>query len=446
MNTPTLNWISFLALIVPLITAQFFFVFLIYLTIMRRRIQRQYRYYSIFLVAMIVFLGGNSFALLPLNIHPAVILYIRMGVLFALGFPSLIVAMSQHSGQSLSTGRITLTYGSGLFLASVYIVFSDIAWSTVFGDNNMLLGVYFRKYGIHFIYSHVIQIVAVILLLMLPALLQLKRVWGRSSNGRTFIYGILLFGFFMIVGTLTKQWWIYYSGSLLSALIWGTVVYQDLHDIKSQSTLLKEELRLIVNSDQAAVAPELANLVKDLESLSAGNLDTYKMSVREILAMLTNATIDAGGDVDSLVERHLEKNRKVDSAKDLKLISEIVSNEVSELSEIITAIPETRNSIFIKRAKAYLHENFDADLSIEDLCNDLKVSRSYLMAAFKESEGKTINQYLTQLRVKRAIVLLKTKSVTQTAFEVGYNNSNYFSTVFKKITGKTPSQYQKHDA
>ncbi|WP_143873175.1 helix-turn-helix domain-containing protein [Catenovulum sediminis] len=55
----------------------------------------------------------------------------------------------------------------------------------------------------------------------------------------------------------------------------------------------------------------------------------------------------------------------------------------------------------------------------------------------------SINQYLIDVRINKSKDLLITMSVTETAFEVGFNNSAYFSTVFKKQTGKTPKEYQQ---
>lgn len=65
------------------------------------------------------------------------------------------------------------------------------------------------------------------------------------------------------------------------------------------------------------------------------------------------------------------------------------------------------------------------------------------MRRFKQETGQTVNQHLTQVRIENAKRLLASISVTETAFEVGFNDSNYFSTVFKKQTGHTPNGFKK---
>jgi two-component system response regulator YesN len=73
------------------------------------------------------------------------------------------------------------------------------------------------------------------------------------------------------------------------------------------------------------------------------------------------------------------------------------------------------------------------------------VSVSYLTKQFRESGSQSINQYLTEVRLKKAGELLEhsEESITQIAFLVGYKDSNYFSTVFSKTFGVSPKVYRE---
>ncbi|WP_374761402.1 helix-turn-helix domain-containing protein [Pseudoalteromonas sp. MM1] len=71
-------------------------------------------------------------------------------------------------------------------------------------------------------------------------------------------------------------------------------------------------------------------------------------------------------------------------------------------------------------------------------------SRSHTVkVVFKQLTASTINQYLADVRINQAKLLLLTKTVTETAYAVGFNNSAYFSTVFKKHTQLSPKEYQQ---
>ena len=66
------------------------------------------------------------------------------------------------------------------------------------------------------------------------------------------------------------------------------------------------------------------------------------------------------------------------------------------------------------------------------------------MALFKKETGKTFNTYLTEYRVQKAIDLIKTNKykIYEISKMVGYGDANYFSQIFKRITGKTPKNYK----
>ena len=182
----------------------------------------------------------------------------------------------------------------------------------------------------------------------------------------------------------------------------------------------------------------MEKLLVDLEDLSDGNLEVYKLRLREILSRLTDATIEAGGDSGELVERVAERSREIDAESDAENLRQIVRAEAEELSEMVRPKNPT-----VGKARTYIEEHFDADFSIDELAGELGISKAHLMREFKKENGQTLNQYLTAFRIEKAKMFLTDRNITETAFDVGYNDPNYFSTVFKKQTGMTPGEYKK---
>ena len=93
----------------------------------------------------------------------------------------------------------------------------------------------------------------------------------------------------------------------------------------------------------------------------------------------------------------------------------------------------------------YLEEHMTSDVSLEDLAHLLHVSSPYLSKVFKEQYGTTLTGYHTGLRLSEAKTLLVKGGMTikDIGFQVGYQDPNYFVRIFKKVTGYTPSEYQK---
>jgi len=99
----------------------------------------------------------------------------------------------------------------------------------------------------------------------------------------------------------------------------------------------------------------------------------------------------------------------------------------------------------IRQAVEYLETHYhDPDLSIQTVCRELNISASHFSAQFKRLTGKTFVEYLTSLRIQQASMLLKTTNLCayEIAEQIGYEDSHYFSQVFKKHTGMTIREYR----
>ena len=84
------------------------------------------------------------------------------------------------------------------------------------------------------------------------------------------------------------------------------------------------------------------------------------------------------------------------------------------------------------------------DLSLEDVAEAINVSSFYLSRLFKEVKGENYINYLTDLRMKKARELLKNPriSIKEISSEVGFNDQNYFSRIFKNKFGMTPTEFR----
>lgn len=96
-------------------------------------------------------------------------------------------------------------------------------------------------------------------------------------------------------------------------------------------------------------------------------------------------------------------------------------------------------------AVRYFHENYNKPISIEDFANTHHMSVSWFIRNFKEYTQSTPTQYLLSLRISNAQTLLETSNynVTEIAEIVGYDNPLYFSRIFKKQSGMSPSEFRK---
>lgn len=94
--------------------------------------------------------------------------------------------------------------------------------------------------------------------------------------------------------------------------------------------------------------------------------------------------------------------------------------------------------------KDYLDLHFTDKIALEDLAHIFYINKFYLTRVFKEQFGVTINNYIIQLRITNAKQLLRfsDQTIDEIALECGYDDSNYFSRLFKKVEGLSPSEYR----
>ena len=100
----------------------------------------------------------------------------------------------------------------------------------------------------------------------------------------------------------------------------------------------------------------------------------------------------------------------------------------------------------INKATLYFNEHYSEDISIDEYAQNNHVSVSWFIRNFKQCTGSTPMQYILSKRIYNAEILLhdSTYNVTEIAEIVGYDNPLYFSRIFKKLKGISPSEYRKN--
>ena len=141
-----------------------------------------------------------------------------------------------------------------------------------------------------------------------------------------------------------------------------------------------------------------------------------------------------------LWSRLLDRNCPLEKAKEMLLNLSL---------QIRASLAQRRNSgakNLAEAAKQYIQANYqNPDLSVETICSELHISQSYFSNLFKQETGKSCIQYLTSVRMDRAVELLRTTDdrTYLVAQKVGYDDANYFSYVFKKQFGISPTQFRE---
>lgn len=122
-------------------------------------------------------------------------------------------------------------------------------------------------------------------------------------------------------------------------------------------------------------------------------------------------------------------------------IMSIVENKKNIVQEKIN-----RNNSMVNSILEYIHSNY-ADISgLDDIANEIHITKQYMCQLFKKHTLVTVSDYLNNVRINNACEMLRSSdmNITETAMQCGYNSPMYFCKVFKKIVHMTPNEYKKH--
>ncbi|MDX8360959.1 response regulator [Cytobacillus sp. IB215316] len=99
----------------------------------------------------------------------------------------------------------------------------------------------------------------------------------------------------------------------------------------------------------------------------------------------------------------------------------------------------------IQQIKQYIIEHSHKEISLDKIAHKVGLSPIYISKMFKEQLGVNYISFLTECRIEKAKKLMMNpdKSLKEITFEVGYHDPNYFSKVFKKLCGASPTEYRK---
>lgn len=212
---------------------------------------------------------------------------------------------------------------------------------------------------------------------------------------------------------------------------------------------------------------------------------TYRLEAGDCFLLIPNVPILYQSDVldpwvyywigfEGMDARQLMKLCNIDSSSPtlrfepveelVSIIRPLISLNAASISDTYTALgqfyllcsklmqcnvkikPLSSKEYYVKQAISLIQDSYYKDISVQDISNTIGLDRTYLYRVFKEINGITIQQYITNLRLKRACHFLVSSSFSfsEIAYYCGYSSEQYFSMAFKKQMGIAPSAYRKN--
>lgn len=171
----------------------------------------------------------------------------------------------------------------------------------------------------------------------------------------------------------------------------------------------------------------------------------YQIMIMEIVVGVLKLASGYHVNVEGIFGEQFDIYQEMQQFETLEEMGDWIYNLCIWLRTSIRREKKDSTKLLMDSAKQFIHENYsDATLSVKVLCNRLNVSAAYFSTVFKRETGKNFVEYLTDIRLETARELLNNtddKTYVISA-KVGYLEPNYFSYVFKKKYGIAPSKYR----
>ena len=211
--------------------------------------------------------------------------------------------------------------------------------------------------------------------------------------------------------------------------------------------LLHQErlLNAVGSGDPEKATASFQRLLEALPPLSGEIAPLRRLRLSEITVLAAEQAVRAGvarAEIRKLsdgVRQTLEQLRTTDE------MIRAVQETIVKLADLVDNPPTVLEDARIQRAKDFIEEKYAEPMTLDEVARAACVSPSYFRKIFKEATDTTFSAYLNRTRIEKACELLRDpeRTVTDVAFSVGFSDSNYFSTVFKKHTGESPREYRK---
>lgn len=153
---------------------------------------------------------------------------------------------------------------------------------------------------------------------------------------------------------------------------------------------------------------------------------------------------------DGLLSRMLSEHAKIDEYSGPFIstyLQEVLLTLMrhSVLAEQDPGLLNARDAEILLATK-YIYNNFKKHLTLEEVSAVASLSPTYFSKKFKQTTGMGFKEYLNYVRLKyaRTALLTTDSSITDIALEYGFNDSNYFKDLFKKVYGKSPREFRKN--
>lgn len=196
--------------------------------------------------------------------------------------------------------------------------------------------------------------------------------------------------------------------------------------------------------DYAATIKELEHCFAILSFLRPSISEVKKQMNHFVYSILNRNSafipvISTSKFTDYDIFEHIEKSES------LSVLQKHLYSSINYLIGELVQSMENKDDYVIQKAKEYIHNNYQDNLTLNDVATHVFLSENYFSTLFSQKTGTTFRNYLRGFRIEKAKELLTTTNlrIYEVAQQTGYNEHSHFVRAFKALTGQSPGDYRQ---
>jgi two-component system response regulator YesN len=229
----------------------------------------------------------------------------------------------------------------------------------------------------------------------------------------------------------------------------GAGIAETIHEQKArgakgaQAFELEKDLIFAVKTGDQLGARKILNEILGIIYFEDTSFKVKKSRIVALTALLSRAAIEAGADLETIFGIENSYLIEIQGMNDLMELSWSLVPVLEGFIESTFGSRSLKNRDLIHKAVNFIRTHYREDLVLEDAAREVGLHPTYFSKVFKEEMGLSFTDYLSQVRVEAAKILMQSDySLAEISQMVGFNDQSYFSKVFKKYTGESPHRWR----
>ena len=209
----------------------------------------------------------------------------------------------------------------------------------------------------------------------------------------------------------------------------------------------KKLVEMIRRGDRAGAAELINHLLAALYLADAGDLQRLRQGTTDLVTLFSRAAIDGGADARVIFGEKRALDRRISALRSLDELARYLVSVFNRFVGYVFDFSQFQHANVLRQAVSFIRTHYAERITLADAARQVWMSPNYLSSVFSVELGISFTAYVQSIRIEKSKDLLTNshKSIAEIAADTGFTDQSYFTKVFTKAVGMSPSQFRRQE-